>query len=89
MPRREPRKSSARSGAMPSHCTKLAAAWGRARLYALNHDAHSVRDVLCVARLQQRLEEAQLVPEPSAQDHKSVPPASAFVVDRRIWNTSA
>jgi hypothetical protein len=51
MPRREPRKSSARSGPMPSHRTKLHAAWGRARLYALNHDAHGVRDVLCIARV--------------------------------------
>jgi hypothetical protein len=74
---------------MPRHRAKLHAAWGGARLYALNHDAHGVRDVLCVARFQQPLEEAQLVPEPSAPDHKSVQPAPAFVVDRRIWNTTA
>ncbi len=43
MPRRERRRSSARSGAMPSHRATLHPAWGGARLYALNHDAHGVR----------------------------------------------
>ena len=66
---------------MTSHCAKTHSARGAARLYTVNNDLQGLGDVLCVARFQQMLEEAQLVPEVLTGDHKPMHPAPAFVID--------